>query len=358
GIKNYHFFSSTRETWEAMYRDISQAEDSIYWETFIFQPHGIGLRFIEKLKEKAMAGVEVKLILDDFGSWQFTENFLKELERAGAEVLYFNPLRLSAFWRGVRHYFERTHRKLLIVDKKIGFIGGVGVRQETADWFDLHARVTGPIVRQLLKSFSRSYLAGGGTLNKIKHLFYLPIIKERFWRVFWHKPQGNFSIIRNLYLRAISRAKKSLTLVNPYFLPDWELLKALREARKRGVAVHIILPFKTDHSILTYAMRAYWRVLDSFGFKIYLVKKMIHAKAMLVDEKWAMMGSSNFDAQTFYRNHEANLIFTSRQMIEDLKRIFRGWKKHSTLFQPRLWAKRSWWKRIYEWFCRLLRPIL
>jgi len=354
----YQFYSLSKTALQAMYESICAAKKTIYWETYTFSRDELGFKFAEKLKEKAKEGVEIKLILDGFGSWWLTEKTLSEMRSIGIEILYFNPLQLSTFWRGVRRFFERNHRKVLIVDKEIGFIGGVNVDNSTMNWFDLQVRVTGPIVRQLIKSFSRSYMAGGGTLDKIKHIFYLPIVQEKYWRVMWHKPQEKFSIVRNSYLTAIQNAKKTLTVVTPYFLPDGEILKALRAARKRGVIVKIILPFKTDHRMLTYAMRAYWRILDSFGFKIYLVKKMIHAKAMMVDDKWAMVGSSNFDDQSFYRNHDSNLVFTKKEMIDDLKKIFHNWKKDSILFRSLRWEKRSNWHRLYEKICSIFRPFL
>lgn len=354
----YKFFPTSKEALEAMYEQICAARSSIYWETYIFQNDTVGKRFIEMLKEKARRGVEIKLILDGFGSFWMENRILREMSENGIEILRFNPLKLSAFWRGMRRVFERTHRKLLIIDQETAFIGGVNVNAETQEWLDLQIRVKGPIVKRLLRSFSHSYLAGGGVLDKIKHILYLPIIKEKYWRVLWHKPQEKFSIVRKLYLQAINRAKKTLTLVSPYFLPDQEFLKALREARKRGVDVQLILPLKTDHPILTYAMRAYWKLYDRLGFKIHLVKKMIHAKAMMVDDKWAMVGSSNFDPQTFYRSHEANLIFTKKEMLEDLKKIFVAWKGHSKLFHISKWEKRSWVGRVYEAVCKLLRPIL
>lgn len=355
---NYQFFSSTSQAWQAMYEALAAAEKSIYWESYIFDHNGIGKKFIRLLVDKAKSGVEVKLIFDGFGSFWFDNSVIKELQQAGAEVVYFNPIRLSYLWRSLRRWFERSHRKVLVIDRRAGFIGGVNIQKTTFGWFDLQVKVEGTVVSHLLKSFARSYLAGGGALDRIKHIFYLPVLKEKYWRVLWHKPQNDFSIIRRVYLRAIARAKKSLTLVSPYFLPDREFLEALRQARERGVKIDLILPWRTDHPILTYAMRAYWRLYDKLGLKIHLVKKMIHAKAMVVDDKWAMVGSSNFDSQTFYRSHEANLIFTRREMVRDLKMIFRGWKKKSRLFQPLQWQRRSWLSRIYEGICRLLRPIL
>lgn len=341
-----------------MYQAIQEAQESIYWELFIFTHDEVGQTFVEALKEKARAGLEVKLLFDGYGSFWFDNSAIKELREAGAEVRYFNPIRLSYLWRRLRYWLERNHRKVLIVDRRLGFIGGVNIEKTMQSWLDLQVKVEGPIVHSLLKSFARSYLAGGGILDRVKHIFYLPVIKERYWRVLWHKPQGEFSTIRRIYLKAIRRAKHSLTVVSPYFLPDREFLKALQEARQRGVKIDLILPWRTNHWIINYAMRAYWRLYGQLGLKIHLVKKMIHAKAMMVDDKWAMVGSSNFDPQTFYYSHETNLVFTHRQMIRDLKKIIAGWKKKSRLFHPGKWRGRPWVERIYECICRLLRPIL
>ncbi|KKR49101.1 MAG: phospholipase D/transphosphatidylase [Candidatus Magasanikbacteria bacterium GW2011_GWC2_40_17] len=355
---DYKFFATSAQAWEGMLKALAEARHSIYWETYIFEADEIGQKFIKILKEKAHAGLEVKLILDGFGSAKITEEIIKDLKGSGVDVLYFNPIKIFSFWRGLRHFFERTHRKFLIIDRRIAFIGSVNVQDVIANWLDLQIMVEGPIVNQLLKAFSRSYLISGGALEKIKHLFYLPIIKEKKWRILWHKPLNNFSIIRKQYLKAIKMAQISLILVVPYFLPDPGFLKALREAKKRGVNVQIILPWETDHVILTYAMRSYWVLWASLGFKIFLVKKMIHAKAILIDDKWAMVGSSNVDAQTFYRNHEINLIFTDKKMIMNLKNIFLDWKKKSRLFRPIKWSQRSFRSHLWEFLAKLLEPFL
>lgn len=354
----YQFFSTTRSALQAMFEAISAAEKSIYWETYIFEKDSSSWPFIEKLKEKARQGVEVKLIIDALGSFGFEKKIMEEMRQAGMEVIYFNPVELSFFWRGVRRMLERNHRKILIIDEKVGFIGSVNVEKESFSWFDLHARVEGALVGHLLKSFVHSYLVGGGRLEKIKALLYLPVIKEKYWRLLWHKPRKNFSSVRNVYLRAIRRAKKSLIIVSPYFLPDKEFLQAFAEARRRGVKIDLIIPKRVDLFFLNYAMRAYWNLFVRIGLKVYLVKKMIHAKAMMVDGHWAMIGSSNFDSQSFYRSHETNLIFTDRSMIADLKKIFHGWKKRSLLFRPLSWAKRPIREKFFEWIGKILGPIL
>ncbi|KKR97448.1 MAG: Cardiolipin synthetase [Candidatus Magasanikbacteria bacterium GW2011_GWC2_41_17] len=354
----YQFFSTTRSALQAMFDAISAAEKSIYWETYIFEQDTIVWPFIEKLKEKARKGVEIKLIIDALGSFGFEEKIMKDMREVGIEVIYFNPVELSFFWRKARRWLERNHRKILVIDEKVGFIGGVNVEKQSFSWFDLHARVEGAMVRHLLKSFAHSYLAGGGSLEKIKSLFYIPLIKEKYWRILWHKPRENFSSVRSVYLRAIKRARHSLTIVNPYFLPDKVFLQALIEARQRGVKIDLILPKRTDLFFLNYAVRAYWSLFARIGLKVYLVKKMIHAKAMMVDGHWAMIGSSNFDYQSFYRNHETNLIFTDKSMIADLKKIFHNWRKSSLLFRPLTWAKRPIREKFFEWIGKILGPIL
>lgn len=355
---NYQFFTDTQSTWEAMRSDLLSAQKSIFWESYIFHDDEIGRGFVEILKQKAMAGVEVKLAFDGWGGFWFTNEALKQLRATGAEILYFNPIELSYLWKGVRHWLNRNHRKLLLIDERVGYIGGVNIFKTCFEWLDLQVRVEGKIVRTMVKYFAHSWLAGGGRWERLKAILYLPVISERYWRVLWHKPRGQFSSLRNVYLNAINRARKTLTVVNPYFLPDREFLNALIEAKKRGVRVELIIPWRTNHNLLNYAMRAYWRMFASAGFKLFLMKRMIHAKALMVDDKWAMVGSSNFDAQSFYRSHESNLIFTQMEMLADLKKIFSGWKSSSRLFQPLQWSRRGFIQRLWEILGRILRPIL
>lgn len=355
---SYQFFYNTAEAWEAMEQAIREAKSSIYWETYIFDDGETGRKFVEILKEKVRAGVEVCLILDGFGTVYFEDHAIKEMRKNGIEVLTFNPVHLHSFWRGVRRWFERNHRKVLIVDQRIGFIGGVNVYKESFRWFDLHVRVTGSIVNQLLKFFARSYLAGGGLADQFKYLLYLPVVKEKYLRILWHKPRADFSSVKNIYLKAIRHAKNSLVIVTPYFLPDQEILIALEKAIKRGVTIDLIVPLDCLHWPITYAMRANWPVLHGLGLKIYLVRKMNHAKVMMADNEWAMTGSSNFDFQTLFRSHESNLVFTDPKMIEDLQKIFRTWRKSSKIFNPVEWEKRPWHWRLLETICQPLRAIL
>lgn len=355
---SYQFFYNTAEAWDAMEKAIREANSSIYWETYIFDDGKTGRKFVEILKEKVRAGVEVRLILDGFGTLYFEEHAVREMRKSGIEVLMFNPVHLRSFWRGVRRWFERNHRKVLVVDQKIGFIGGVNVHQESFRWFDLHVRVTGLIVRHLLKAFARSYMAGGGLVEKVRYLMYLPVVKEKYLRVLWHKPHADFSSVKNVYLRAIKRAKDSLIIVSPYFLPDQEILTALEETKKRGVTIDLIVPLNSNHWPMTFAMRATWPVLHGLGIKIYLVRKMNHAKVMMADNEWAMVGSSNFDFQTLFRSHESNLVFTDPKMIEDLQKIFRTWRQSSKIFNPVEWEKRPWRWRVLEAICQPLRAIL
>jgi len=355
---DYQFFTNTKDAVEAMYEAIVNAKSSIYLETYILRSNNFSYKLIEKLKEKVSAGLEVKIIFDGFGIKDFDENIIEDLKKAGADVIIFNPFNLSTFWRGIHFLFERNHRKVLIIDKEIGFIGGVNISGYNDSWIDLQVKVTGPSVMMLLKSFSHSYLAGGGMLAKIKHLFYLPVIKERYWRILWHQPNSHFFSIKSFYLNWIKKARHSITIASPYFLPDEDLINAMSEAKKRGVKIDLILPWKTDHDSLTHAIRSQYSLYSKIGMKIYLVKKMLHAKSMMVDGKTAFIGSSNFDSQSFYRSHETNLIFSNKKMIADLRKIFKEWRKNSRLFRPLLWAQRSWRAKIREFLWGILRPFL
>ena len=355
---HYQFFTTTKDAVDAMLEAVANAESSIYLETYIFRPLPDSYKFAEKLKEKAKQGLEVKIIFDGFGVRDFDEKIIEEMKEAGADVVIFNPYKLSSFWRGIHQFFERNHRKVLIIDKNIGFIGGVNISGYEENWLDLQIKIVGPAVRMLLRTFSHSYLAGGGTLDKIKHLLYLPLTKESYLRILWHKPHPDNSVVKNFYLNWIRKSKKTLTLISPYFLPDEDILKELENAKKRGVKIDVLLPWESDYPSLTYAMRAYWELYAGVGMKLYLVKRMIHAKAVMVDDKVAFVGSSNFDSQTFYRSHESNLIFSNKDMIMDLKKIIKGWKKGAHLFRPLQWSKRSFKSKFLEFWAKILKPFL
>ncbi len=335
-----------------MLETIHQAKKSIYLESFILSDDHRTHYFFETLRKKALEGVRVKIVIDRVGSFFYGSIDQDKFEKAGAEVLFF------------RRWFYRTHRKVLIVDNEVAFLGGVNVRGEYANWLDLHMRIDGLLVRQLLKSFAKIYaLAGGkeqlvsnrkkGQPSKARSALY----RAKTWLIERWPIRGK-SALKDYYKKKCAEAQKSIVIVTPYFLPHQWLLRSLKAAAKRGVKIEVLIPKKTDigiintfHRIIAYSLRDHVSVL--------FIPEMNHAKVLLMDDREGLIGSNNIDARSFDYNLEASLIFQRKDMVGDLKKILEVWKKTALPIETiekdyRLTITRV----ILRWIAKILQPIL
>lgn len=326
---------------------IKQAERSIYWEIYILEDDTSSeYNFFQALIDKASKGVQVRIVLDGFGSMGLNADTVKKLRDAGGEVLFFNS------------WFRRIHRKVLIVDEDEAFLGGVNVGQKYIKWLDLHIRLTGKrIVRSLLKSFSRSYFyCGGGDPYLLGLRAESGTRKTSIW-LLENFPWMGKLMLRPYYKEQIAKAKERIVLVTPYFVPHRWLIHALEMAKARGVLVEVVIPQSTDVGFINFANHVFVSSLNKSGIKFYMTKDMIHAKAILVDDRVGLVGSNNIDALSFDFNAEAGVSFDKREMVRDLKNIIEVWKADSTLFQHN--AKyESWYYKIAERVVRFIQPIL
>ncbi|MEK7192407.1 MAG: phosphatidylserine/phosphatidylglycerophosphate/cardiolipin synthase family protein [Patescibacteria group bacterium] len=344
----YKFYTTSEKAWLAMLENIKDAKHSVYLESFILTDDSQTHNFFETLKQKAQSGVKVKIIVDQVGNlWAGSINKM-EFEKAGAEVLIFN------------RWFYRTHRKILIVDEEVGFIGGVNIKGEYADWLDLHLKVTGRIVRSLLKSFSRIYHLSGGKDNLLLSLrkhsntraaFY----KAKLWLIERWPLRGK-SALRHYYKKKCAETVNSIVIVTPYFTPHRWLISALHRAAKRGVKVDVILPKRTDVWLSDAANYTYADVLSN-DLKFWFIPEMNHAKVLLVDNREGLIGSNNIDAQSFDINLEASVVFRRKDMVGDLMKIVDRWRKMAIPFEN-LRHQLKWYHRFFGFFVRLLQPIL
>ncbi len=312
----YKFYTVSSTAWDAMLKAIQLAEKSIYWECYILLDDTPAHNFFDALKEKATQGLKVKIIADAVGSFWLSSKVVGDLERAGVEVLFFNH----------RGWFNRNHKKILIVDEKIGFIGGVNIAKAHRNWLDLHIRIEGLIVRALLKSFIKSYKISGGKDN----LTYQKLRMHRKIRILDHLPTiSNSRRLKKYYLQHINSAEKTILIATPYFVPHFWLIKALKRAARRGVRIEIILPAKTDHKIISWLNHLFVYLVRERGIYFYFSSKMIHAKALLIDDQEGLVGSNNIDATSFEFNSESGLVFKRKDMLKDLKKIFEEWKSQA-----------------------------
>lgn len=321
----------------AMLRGIKKAKKTITFETYIYWAGNIGKKFSKALCERANKGVKVHIILDWVGSSKIDSKYLKNMKDAGIELEIYHPPR----WYNFSRMNHRTHRKLLIIDGKLGFIGGVGIADEWAGnadsknhWRDSHYEIEGPVVSQMQAAFIDNWtkthskvLLGNNYFPELK-----PIKGGVQAQAFKSSTSGSENS-RLMNLLSISSAVKNIRLQAAYFVPDKLAIETFVAARKRGVNVEIILPGPySDKMIVQKASRSLWRKLLEAGVKIYEYQPtMYHCKVLIVDDLWVSVGSTNFDDRSFRLNDEANLnIYDSRFAARQVK-FFEEDKKKSRL---------------------------
>ncbi|MBN2884365.1 phosphatidylserine/phosphatidylglycerophosphate/cardiolipin synthase family protein [Patescibacteria group bacterium] len=312
----YKFYTTSDKAWDGIMAAINQAQKSIYIEMYIFlgdtqQTHD----FLGQLKAKALLGLEVVMVLDAYGSSELKASSIQDLRSAGVELLFFS------------RWLRRTHRKLVIIDSKIAFIGGVNIENKIRNWQDLHLRLGGKIIKPLLRSFAYTYQQCGGKNNNILKQSRLPLVKKiKSWVIdTWEIGDKKYRL-NNYYLKKLIEAKTSIKIITPYLLPPRRLMQALDDAVRRGVKVKIIIPEDTDIKVLNKINYFNACRLALVGVEFYFTPNMNHAKVMLIDEREALVGSQNLDVLSFGFNAEIGVFFQQKQAIATLIKIINKWE--------------------------------
>lgn len=361
---SYKFYNTTLSAWEAMRQAISDAKKSVYWEIYTLNDDSAGQPFIDILCAKAKAGLDVKLVTDAIGSFYLSKEAIRRLKESGVKFLIFNSLKpsiiLPKWWNRI---WYRTHRKILIVDEETAFIGGVNISEASRDWYDLHLKLSGKIVRPILFGFAKSYVRAGGSKDEVKHLLHPKIfmsidaLREKINFILHAPPYAaKLSPFKKFYTQSLDAAKTSFNLLTPYYVPDKQFLELVTQAKRRGVKVDIILPWKTDMRLMQSLARIFYGVSAKAGAAFYFLKRMNHGKALSVDNKMGMVGSANLTPRSFYSNQEAGVHFSQEQMVEDLNHILDDWKNEAVpLTEMGLNNKRGWYGRFKDWWLNKLR---
>lgn len=324
---------------------ITTAHESIYLEMYIFSNDTTGYDFLSELERKACEGVRVIVVLDALGSFGLASSVIDRLRSAGAEVLFFS------------YWFRRTHRKILIIDETIAFLGGVNISKRFERWNDLQVRVSGLIVTHILRSFARVYHECGGK-NPALGVKDRPALfrRARLWFIEHGVTPGRF-VLRKHYEEHIDAAKRSIVLVTPYLIPHRWLTARLHQAILRGVHVEIIVPARTDYALADRINRYYLIFFHKLGASGFLSDAMNHAKIMLIDDREGTIGSHNLDALSFDWNVEAGVFFDTPSMVHDLARIVQSWKAEAMPLAPGA-IKRHWYDIVFALLLRLFQPVL
>lgn len=346
------------EAFPAMLDAIAGADSSVHMEMYIFRDSDIGRRFVEVLAERARAGVRVRLLLDALGSNAFGERNRRVLEEAGAYVEFFRPVRLFS----LRNVHLRTHRKVLIIDGRVAFTGGIciddpwmGDADAPDRWRETQVEVHGPVVRQMQAAFARAWLEATGELLNSQSLYPLlePVGIVRC-QLMDSTPGVATNPARLSFLVAVESARETLDVTNPYFVPDRAMKDALQAAARRGVRVRLILSGrKTDIKPVRYAGRISYHDLLGAGVEIYEYQPArLHAKTAVVDGVWATVGSTNINRRSFAWNYESNLNVFDQAFAEEMLEMFERdllvsgevtleeWKRRpfSHKFKERFWG--------------------
>jgi len=342
----YHLYTTSKKAWDAMIKAILGATESIYIEMYIFLGDtNLTHDFLGILKTKALGGVEVVIIVDAFGSMDLKATAVAELREAGIELIFFS------------HWLRRTHRKFLIVDKRIAFMGGVNIENKIINWRDVQIKLQGRIVKPILKSFAYAYkMSGGQKVSILQYNNYSLTKKLKGWLIDnWSNTQHSY-YLNNYYKQKIIEAQKSIQLVTPYLLPPRWLLALLDHAVARGVNIEIILPRQTDIKSLDKINYLNACRLSAIGVKFYFFPSMMHAKLMLVDGEEGVIGSQNLDILSFGFNMEAGIFFRQKNIISELSHLIERWKRESEFFESGL-KKISWYDKLLIAIFKIFYPI-
>jgi cardiolipin synthase A/B len=349
------------EIFPPMLAAIRAAQKTITFETYIYWSGDIGREFAEALAERAQAGVRVHVLVDWVGSVKMDNALLDLMEDAGVELHKYHPLH----WYHLARMNNRTHRKLLVIDGKVGFTGGVGIAdnwlgnaQDADHWRDSHFRIEGPAVAHMQAAFLDNWMkTSGEVLHGEDYFPPLEPVGEHYAQVFKSSSNEGSESVRLMYLLSIASARKTIYIANAYFVPDDLSVETLVHALKRGVKVRIILPgTRIDSEPVRRASRARWGDLLEAGAEIHEYQPtMYHCKVMIVDDVWVSVGSTNFDSRSFRLNDEANLNIYDHAFAQRQIEIFEDDLKKTRQISYAEWKNRPWSEKLLEHTIALLR---
>ncbi len=323
------------EIFPPMLSAIRQADESINMLSYVYWTGDIAVEFAEELSAAARRGVEVRLLVDAYGGRKMDPALIEQMKQAGCKFALFHPLR----WYNLNRINNRTHRKVLVVDGRVGFTGGVGIATEwTGDaqnpehWRDDHFRIEGPTVRYLQGSFAENWRQASGEVLAGDRMF--PSLEDAgAMRVvpLNAAPAGPVSDIAFVYWLLFHSASEEVRITTPYFVPSPELELGIESAARRGVDVTLLVPGPhQDSALVGYASQTYYRRLLEAGVRIFEYQPtMMHAKTVTVDDTWAVIGSSNFDSRSFSLNYEIAMAVYDRPFVDELKASFDADLEHS-----------------------------
>ncbi len=351
------------QTYEVMFAAIEKARHHIHLEFYILEDDNIGRKLIDLLKIKAAQGIEVRIIVDDVGSWDLSSKFFDQLRKDGIEIYSFMEVRFPRLTSKVNY---RNHRKIAIIDGKTGFIGGLNIADKylkglpkIGPWYDTHLQIKGDAASSLQIIFSVDWyfithqnLYGYRYFPPFSNAAGIPV------QISASGPDYDWAAIFQGYFAAITSARKKVYLTTPYLMPPSSMLTALKTAALSQVDVRIIIPEKSDSAFSKWCSFSYVEELLEAGVKIYFFENgFIHSKYMLVDDNFATVGTSNFDYRSFETNFEANAFIYQKEFTKKLEEHFNDDLKHCREITLEEWQKRSLYNKVREALAHIISPM-
>ncbi|WP_435922204.1 cardiolipin synthase [Paenibacillus sp. DYY-L-2] len=364
GCNETKVLSSGEEAFDAMLAAMEKAKDHIHIQFYIFRDDGIGKKFKEIMIRKAREGVTVRFLCDGLGSYRLPASFVRALKEAGVEVYFFLPPFIAFLDRRVNF---RNHRKILIIDGTVGFVGGLnigddylGLYKKMGYWRDTHLQITGDAVYFLQNTFLGDWRLASGQKIHDPDLFpeHHCRGKEQV-QVLSSGPDQHWNALQEMCFGAMTSAKRRIWIATPYFIPDPGIYEGLKMAAVSGVEVIVIIPGHADSRVVKLASLSYVEDLLKAGVQFYeYAKGFIHAKVLIVDDLLASVGTANMDMRSFFCNFEMTAVMFDPEPISRLSRDFEQDLSDSRLIVPQKFSRRPRRQKLAEMLARLLSPLL
>ncbi|MCL3779825.1 cardiolipin synthase [Prolixibacteraceae bacterium JC049] len=352
------------QTFAHIIQALEQARHHIHLEYYIIEDDKIGKIIKNLLITKAIQGVQVRVIFDDVGSWGISKRFKKELKQNGVEIRAFMPVSFPWFTSRVNY---RNHRKIIVVDGQIGFLGGLNIADRYIDgipgigsWRDTHVQIKGDAVATIQMQFiSHWYFCSEQLLPLDEYIIDNPPSQGVVTQISASGPDSDWESISQAYFTAISTANRSVFIATPYFMPTADILTAIKTAAMKGVDIRLLIPEKSDTVIPKWCTESYIEELLEAGVRVFRFKNgFYHSKLMMVDGVWSSVGTANMDFRSLETNFEINAFFYNRAIYKELASRFIQDLSRSVEIEIKQWQKRPLLKKLKASFARLFSPLM